>query len=122
MNQSPISSGSQMPPQPMEPQKSSIGPIAGAIIVILLLAAGGLYYWGAKLNENVRNNTIPYIPDDGSTMQMQENGAITEAEGDASVGLPTQSSSDDAAAIESDFNAMNMNQIDASNEAEMNNI
>ncbi len=117
INQNPIAGGSQMPVSPEEP-KSGVGPIAGAIIVILLLVAGGLYYWGAKLNEDIQNNTIPYIPDDTS-MQMQE---ATPTATDTDPGLPQQSSSDDPSSIESDFNAMDFNQIDSQNEAELNNI
>lgn len=115
MNQDPISGGSQMPVSP-EPRKSNVGPIAGTIIVILLLVAGGLYYWGAKLNQDIQNNTIPFIPDSAATPQE----AIPAGESD-DVFMP-QSSSDDVSSIESDFNAMNMNEFDAQNEAELNNI
>lgn len=116
-NQNPISTGSQMPPVGMEPQqKSGVGPIAGAAIIIILLIAGGLYFWGAQLNETM--NETPYIPSDADTTMM-EDGTI---EADTSVGLPPQSSSDDVSSIESDFNAMNLDAIDASNEAQLNNI
>lgn len=112
LNQNPIAGGSQMPVSP-QPPKSGVGPIAGAIIVILLLVAGGLYYWGAKLNEDIQRNSIPYIPDDSS---FQEESATT---GNT---LPPQSDSDDVSSIESDFNAMNFDEINSQNEAELNNF
>lgn len=116
LNTSPIASGSQMPPPQNEPHKSSIGPVAGAIIVILLLIAGGLYFWGAQLNK--QENLPPFIPSDDSAQQ-GDDATITS---DTSAGLPQQSSSDDVSSIESDANAMNMDQLNAQNSAELNNI
>lgn len=117
-NQSPIAAGSQMPMTPEEQPRGGVGPIAGAIIVILLLIAGGLYFWGAKINEKSQENTMPYIPsNDTMQMQMQESASPTD-----SAGLPPQSTSDDASSIESDFNAMNLESIDSQNEAELNSI
>jgi len=112
---SPILSGNQMPPPMPEPHKSSIGPIAGAVIVILLLIAGGLYFWGAQLNK--QQEPLPYIPSD-DTVQEQN----TNMTGDTGAGLPPQSSSDDVSAIEADMNAMDMTQFESQNSAEMNNI
>ncbi len=114
-NQSPIAAGSQMPITPEEKPKSGVGPIAGAIIVILLLVAGGLYFWGAKLNEKAQENTMPFIPSN-DTMQMQESMPANDSD------LPPQSTSDDASSIESDFQAMDLESIEAQNEAELNNI
>jgi hypothetical protein len=116
MNQNPIASGNQMPPQPVspEPQKHPVGPIAGAIIVIILLIAGGLYFWGAQMNESNDMNAIPFIPGNDETQ--------LEAGADVNAGLPPQSSSDDVSAIEADMAAMDMGAIDAENSASMNNI
>lgn len=111
----PIASGNQFPPP--EPPKSGAGPIAGTVIIIVLLVAGGLYFWGAKLNQEM--NEVPYIPDDSAT---QEGQPVGELQSDTSAGLPPQGSSDDASSIESDFNAMNMNEFESQNSAEMNNI
>lgn len=114
LNQSPVLSGSQLPPSP-EPQKSSVGPVAGAIIVILLLVAGGLYFWGAQLNK--QEDILPFIPSDETAPD--ENATMTN---DTSAGLPPQSSSDDVSSIEADANAMNMSQFESQNSAEMSNI
>jgi len=115
-NQNPIAGGSQMPMTPEEQPRGGVGPIAGAIIVILLLVAGGLYFWGAKLNEKSQENTMPYIPSN-DTMQMQDASASADAEP-----LPPQSTSDEASSIEADFNAMDFDSIESQNEAELNNI
>lgn len=115
LNQSPVASGSQMPPMAPEPQKSTVGPIAGAVIVILLLVAGGLYFWGAQLNK--QEEVLPFIPSN-DTQQADD----TSAASDTSAGLPQQSSSDDVSSIEADANAMNMGQLESQNSAEMNNI
>ena len=117
-NQSPIAAGEQMPIAPEQP-KSGVGPIAGAVIVILLLVAGGLYFWGAKLNEKAQENTMPYIPSNDDTMPMQEaDPQATETD----PMLPQQSASDDPSSIEADFNAMDFESIQAENEAELDNI
>jgi hypothetical protein len=120
LNQNPVASGNQMPvsPPPEEP-KSSIGPIAGAVIVIILLVAGGLYFWGAKLNIDVQNNNIPYIPGDDA---MMEDTMQMESGSDVSAGFPPQTSSDEVSSIESDFDAINFEQFDSQNEAELNSI
>lgn len=116
MNQNPIASGNQMPPQPLnpEPPKHAVGPIAGAIIVIILLIAGGLYFWGAKLNQANDMNAIPFIPSNDE--------AQLEAGADVNAGLPPQSTSDDVAAIEADMEAVDLGAIDAENSASMNNL
>lgn len=111
-NESPILSGSQMPPQPQEPHKSSIGPLAGAIIVILLLVGGGLYFWGAQLNK--QEDAMPFIPSNDTQ--------DVSSTSDTDAGLPPQGESDDVSSIEADANAMNMSQFESQNSAEMNNI
>ena len=117
-NQNQVASGNQMP-QP-GPEKTPIGPIAGAVIVIALLVAGGLYFYGAKLN-NQTVNEMPYIPGD-DYMMPEASMPVGELESDTSAGLPSQGSSDDAAAIQADLEAMDMNSMESQNSAEMNNI
>lgn len=103
-----------MPPQQtVQSPKSSVGPIAGAVIVILLLAAGGLYFYGAKLNREMQND-VPFIPSDESVP--------SGADSDTSGGLPPQSNSDETSSIEADFNAINMTQFESSNQADLNNL
>lgn len=121
-NQNPVAAGSQMPVSPggePKPSRKPVGPIAGAIIVIVLLVAGGLYFYGAKLNSQLTET--PYIPSDDYVMP---EGSMPggELQSDTSAGLPPQGNSDDVNSIESDFNAMNMNELESQNEAEMNNI
>ncbi len=41
------------------PEKSTVGPIVGAIIIIFLFAFGGLYFWGAYLNKEAAKETSP---------------------------------------------------------------
>ncbi len=53
MNQQPVEGGTQPAPQPEKKEDhSSIGAVIGIIIVIIVLILGGLYFWGAQLNEN----------------------------------------------------------------------
>jgi hypothetical protein len=123
-NQNPVAAGSQMPVSPggePKPDRKPVGPIAGAIIVIILLVAGGLYFYGAKLNSQMQPQEMPYIPDD-DYMMPEGSMPVSEAQSDTEAGLPPQGSSDDVSSIESDFNAMNMQQMESQNEAELNNI
>lgn len=46
--------------------KGTAGPIAGIIIVVILMILGGLYFWGAQLNQE--EETLPLIPGDGTTL------------------------------------------------------
>ena len=64
---------------------------------------------------------MPYIPDDGYVMP-EGSMPVSEPQSDPSAGLPPQGQSDDVSSIESDFNAMNMQQMEAQNEAELNSI
>lgn len=112
LNTNPVASGSQMP-QPEMP-KPSVGPIAGAIIVILLLIAGGLYFWGAQLNN--QQQPPPYIPSNDTQPQAERPTS------DSKAGLPPQSSADDVSSIQADANAMDTDQLNAQNRAELNNF
>jgi len=42
-------------------QKSSAGPIIGAIIIVVVLILGALYFWGAHLNATNQENNLPLI-------------------------------------------------------------
>ncbi len=41
----------QIPPMQTQ-KKSSVGAIIGIVIIIIVLAIGGLYFWGAELNND----------------------------------------------------------------------
>ena len=124
INKSPIASGSQMPPitpeeraqgGPSEP-KTAVGPIAGAAIIICLLIAGGLYFWGAKLNQ--QPSVTPYIPSDSGSAPPQ----VQMPTSDASAGLPPQSSSDDVSSIQADVSAMSTDQLSAQTATDLKNV
>ncbi|RJR12778.1 hypothetical protein C4585_03225 [Candidatus Parcubacteria bacterium] len=84
------------------PEKSSAGPIIGAVIVIVILALGALYFWGAQLNEAPEE--LPLIPGDAPTGEEW---------------APSGSGSDEAAAIESDLDATDMAAFEAQMEADL---
>jgi len=42
-------------------QKSSAGPIVGAVIIVVVLILGALYFWGAHLNATNQENNLPLI-------------------------------------------------------------
>lgn len=46
---------------------SSVGPVAGIVIIVLLLIIGAFYFWGAHLNAQNPEDVLPLIPGDGST-------------------------------------------------------
>lgn len=92
----------QTPPQTSpQPEKSSAGPIIGAVIVIVILALGALYFWGAQLNQEPEE--LPLIPGNASNEEW----------------VPPTSSSDEAAAIESDLDATDMTEFEAQMEADL---
>ncbi len=43
-------------------ERSSIGPMVGALIIITLLIFGGLYFWGARLDQEAAQKALPFIP------------------------------------------------------------
>ncbi len=52
-----------LPPAP----KPSAGPIVGIVIIITFLIIGALYFWGAHLNAQSPEDTLPLILDDDSS-------------------------------------------------------
>lgn len=89
--------------QPMQApnNKSSIGPVIGAIIIVLLLILGGLYVWGEKLNQ-------------GDTPNDQSLNEQYDASQDAAViQFKQQGSSDDLNSIEADIQSTNLDSIDS---------
>jgi hypothetical protein len=51
----------------MPKKKSGAGATVGTIIIVILMIFGALYFWGASLNANSRNNQPPLIPGDATT-------------------------------------------------------
>ncbi len=85
----------RVPPTPSE--SSAAGPIVGAIIIVAILILGGLYYWGAYLEERDRANlTAEDI--------LNQPDAATDA-------LRQQSASDEASSIEADLNATDLENL-----------
>ena len=99
-------------PQP-EPQRSAIGPVAGVIIIVVLLIAGALYFWGISMNGT--GDVPPLILGDEQTAT-PETGMPTS---DASAGLPQQSTSDEVGSIEADLQAMDLDALRASADADV---
>ncbi len=109
MEQAPYTSPIDPVPNTEPVSKSSAGPVIGAVIVIIILALGGLYFWGAELNEGPAEQ-LPFIPGD--------DGAVVESESDAAW-LPPSNDSDDAAAIEAELEATNMSAFENETNADM---
>ncbi len=109
--QSPITtpSSNQNPLPPQEPAEhhGSLGPIVGVVVIIALLMFGGLYFWGAQLN-NDNDDQVPYIPEESAAPPINDNSDL--------------SSSDGVAAIDSDIAATDMAELEASLDADLKSI
>lgn len=75
----------------MEQNKTSIGSLIAAIIIIAIIVLGGLYFWGKRIEES---RTSPTTEENGQALQQ------TEAERIADTG-----SSDDTASLEQELNS-----------------
>lgn len=47
---------------PQQKNHSMAGPIAGTVIITAVLIIGGLYFWGAYLNQKHTTEQLPLIP------------------------------------------------------------
>jgi hypothetical protein len=47
---------------PTPAKRGGMGALVGAAIIVLLTAFGGLYFWGASLNAEAQQATLPLIP------------------------------------------------------------
>ena len=72
-------------------QQSSVGTWVAALVILAVVVAGALYFWGQR--------GVEMMDDAGETAALQS--------------INTQSSSDEAAAIEADLNATDIDTIDA---------
>lgn len=52
-------------------RKPSAGPIVGIVIIVVLLIIGAFYFWGAHLNAQNPQDTVPLILGDSSTTVQQ---------------------------------------------------
>jgi len=87
-------------PQPIltaEKESGSIGPMIASVIIIILIVVGGIYFWGAVLNDS------GYVPQDDS--EIVEDDAKTNE-------LNEQGTSDDVADIEADLEATNVDNLE----------
>lgn len=85
----------------MEENKSSIGSIIGAIIIIALIILGGLYFWGKRIEES--KNTKNLVTETTETATTTEDQAILNE----AAAIKSMNSSDDLSAIEADLKATN---------------
>lgn len=97
MEQDPYTPPESQTPTEEATASSSVGPIIGTIIVIALLALGGWYFWSV-LKERP-GAELPFIQ-----------GDVTAGEEES--WAPPTSSSDDAATIEAELEAMNMSNFE----------
>jgi hypothetical protein len=52
---------------PAPHKKGGMGASVGIVIIVILLILGGLYFWGARLNQAPQQ--LPLIPGDSATQQ-----------------------------------------------------
>lgn len=88
MDQNNVNMGGQM--NPSSNSGGSAGPIIGVVVILAIIVLGGLYFW------KERNAMAP---------EATENASIES--------IKNQSESDDAASIEADLDATDVENIDA---------
>ena len=86
------------------PARKPIGAWVGTVIVIAVLALGALYFWGAKLNTE-NPDALPFIL--GNETSEDESW------------LPESNNSDDAASIEAELRATDMNGFESQTNADI---
>lgn len=92
-------------------QPSFIGIILGILIIVLMAVLGGLYLWGAQLQQQLTAplpELTPTRPSDEENNEPESNNA----EADVQV-LQTLSTSDEISAIEADIESTNLDTLDA---------
>lgn|SRR3989338_7543499 len=89
---------------------SGTGPFVGAIIIILLMAVGAFYFWNSKSGSE-NNNPPPLI--------LGNDTASADVSSDTASGLPPQQTSDSPESINADLEAMNLNQFNSQNDANL---
>ena len=83
-----------------------MGPVMGIVIIIIILVFGGLYFWGARIN-NLQNEDeeIPLILGDDGTNVTQ-----------------SQTTSDSPENIEDDFDTTDIDELEAQIESDLSTI
>jgi cytoskeletal protein RodZ len=82
----------------------ALGPILGIFLIVLVIILGGLYLWGASLDQQTQGD---------QTRVIENNEPETpRAQADAQI-LGTVSSSDSLEAIETDVESTNLDSLDA---------
>ncbi len=83
-----------------EPEKHTIGQVAGIIIIISVLALGGIYFWGNQ-----------YYSKKADIVNPQQNNVATEPD-PVVKSLKTQGTSDEVSSIEKDLGTTDLGNID----------
>ena len=93
-------------PTETKQERKQMGQMMGIVIIIVIMVFGGLYFWGARLNDAQNNNDeIPLIlGDDGSNI------------------TPTETTNDSPEDIEADFSTTDIDDLSASIEADLSEI
>jgi len=81
-----------------EKEHSSVGPIIASIIIIILIVIGGIYFWGAILNDS------GYTPSQDSEAIVEDDSKTND--------LNNQGTSDDVSDIEADLQATDVDGLE----------
>lgn len=85
----------------MEQNKSGVGSIIGAIIIIAIIILGGLYFWGKRVEESKLQQS------------MVTGGTDTNVDNSEAATIKSVSSSDDLNSIQSDLNSTKTDNLGA---------
>jgi len=89
----------------MEQHHTHLGPLLGLLLIVLVIILGGLYLWGASLDQQVASET--------STREIVNNEPETpRSNADAQI-LRTVSPSDSLEAIETDLESTDLDSLDS---------
>ena len=89
----------------MEENKTSVGSIISAIIIIAVIVLGGLYFWGKRIEESKKAQDI-------TTDTTQPTAQMDPVQQEAAA-IKTTSQSDDLTSIEADLKNTNTTNLDA---------
>jgi hypothetical protein len=97
----------QMEVENKEEQKH-MGPLMGIVIIIVILVFGGLYFWGARINNaEYEKEEIPQIlGDDGSKIIPQDGNPISDSPENIETDFSTSDFDDLDAQIGEDLSAI----------------